>query len=233
MSEQHVKEAEAVKTLKHGIERYAHQVREASSQARREMADLEHKVVDQVQRRHSELLRAERDLRSAQQALAKCRENCSDLQRQFAQACQHEREARKRYEQSRRAQSVVTQARSDLFHVLQRAESTVAENSSVASSALATLDAKLAELPHLSLGGAARGAVLTIATVARLTTPIPDATHLVGNALAGIGIPNVAANSSLREYADEAAAQLLGKYGDDELERLRQANLRLGTGNQQ
>ncbi len=144
-------EVNAVRALKLGVERYAEQIRDALRNARREVAAADRKAQEEVERRRSEVQKREHELRQVETALRRqCQENCGRLQQQVAAAAQRLAEAKQPLDRARKAAQLTATAQSELLQALQAIETTVGEHSSVASSALASLDAKLAELPKLA-----------------------------------------------------------------------------------
>ena len=197
MSDDVVKaEVHAVRALKHGIERYAEHIRDAAAKARREMAAADQKAQAAVERRRAETRKREQEVRQAEAALRQCRENCGGLQQQARKAAERLAEAKRSLERARKAAALTASAQSDLLKALISAEATVADHSSVASSALATLEAKLTQLPAggphralhntvvgLAVSGEIVGASLNLGRVAgntlhafNVNVPIGDAT---------------------------------------------------------
>ena len=184
MSDDLVKaEVNAVRALNLGIGRYAEQIRDAAGHARREIAAADRKVQEAVERRRSEVQKREQDLRQAEAALRQCRENCGGLQQQVTAATQRLAEAKQLLERARKAAELTATAQSDLLKVLQNTEATVGEHSSVASSALASLEAKLAELPHFGVGHAIHNLAVGTAVGVEISGATISVGRVAGNAL--------------------------------------------------
>lgn len=187
MSDDLVKaEVQAVRALKQGVGRYAEQIRGASAQARREIAAADRKTQEALERRRSEVRKREQELRQLQAALRQCREDCGGLRRQAETAAQRLAEAGQALDRARKAAQLTATAQTDLLKTLQNIEATVGEHSSVASSALASLDSQLASLPHFDLGSAVHDllagtavSVETVAAVASFGRLAGDAAHAV------------------------------------------------------
>lgn len=184
MSDDLVKaEVSAVRALKHGIGRYAEQVRDAATEARRDIAAADSRAQEAVERRRSEVQKREQDLRQAETALRHCQENCGGLQQQVQAASRRLAEAKQLLERARKAAQVTATAQSDLLRVLQTIEATVGDHSSVASSALASLDSKLAELPHFGVGSAIHSLAVGTAVGVEIFGATMSLGRVAGNAL--------------------------------------------------
>lgn len=202
-------EVHAVRNLRKGVSRYSEHVRDAAAQARREVAAADRKAQEAVARRRSELQRREQEFRAAQAALARCRENCGGLQQQVNVAAQRHAQAKEQLDRARKAAQLSAAAQSDLLKVLQTVEAKVGEQSSVASSALANLDAKLAELPHFDLGHTVHNVLGGIVVGVEITGAAMNLGRVTGNTLAALGVNTPLGDSSIsemREQEDEAAA---------------------------
>lgn len=184
-------EVKALHALKHGVERYAEQIRDALANARRELAAADRKAQEAVERRRSEAQKHEHELRQAEVALRHCQENCGGLQQQVAAAAQRLAEAKQLLDRARKAAQMTATAQSDLLKVLQTTEATVGEHSSVASSALASLDAKLAELPKFGVGNAIHNLAVGTAVSVEILGATMNLGRVAGNALqaANVNIP--------------------------------------------
>ncbi len=184
-------EVNAVRALNHGIGRYAEQIRDAAGHARLEIAVVDRKVQEAVEHRRSELQKREQYLRQVVAALRQCRENCGELQQQVKAAELRLVEAKQLLERARKAAQLTTTAQSDLLKVLQNTEAAVGEHSSVASSALASLDAKLAELPHFGVGQALHNLAVSTAVTVEVIGATISVGRVVGNALhtANVNLP--------------------------------------------
>jgi hypothetical protein len=182
-------EAHAVRSLRHAVGRYAEQMRETTAQARRDLADANRKAQRAVEHLRSELHHREHEVKAAQAALAQCLRSpgadCSGLRDQL-EAVAHRRAAEQRLlDRASHAAQIVTSAQSDLIKAMQAVDATVGEHSSTATSALAFLDAKLAELPRLDVGHALR----SLAVGAVVGTKIAIAATDIGTALGDAGVP--------------------------------------------
>lgn len=150
--------------LRHGIERYAEHIRETAARARREMAAADRNAQEAVERGRSELRHREEGLKRAQAALTQGlhgpQQDCSGLRQQVQAAGQRHAEAMQRLDRARQAARITAEAQSDLIKAMQVVEATVSEHGSLAASALASLDAKIAELPRPGAGHALSSARL-------------------------------------------------------------------------
>lgn len=202
-------EVHAVRNLRKGVSRYSEHVRDAAAQARREVAAADRKAQEAVARRRSELQRREQEFRAAQAALARCRENCGGLQQQVNVAAQRHAQANGQLGLARKAAQLTAAAQSDLLKVLQTVEGKVGEQSSVASSALARLDAKLAELPHFDLGHSVHNVLGGIVVGAEIVGATMNLGRVTGNALAAFDVNTPVRDKSISEmveHQDESAA---------------------------
>lgn len=189
MSDDLVKaEVQAVRALKQGVGRYAEQIREASAQARREVAAADRKAREALERRRSEVRKREQDLRQVQAALRQCREDCGGLRRQGEAAAQRLAEAREALDHARKAAQLTSTAQADLLKTLQNIEASVGEHSSVASSALASLDGKLASLPHFDLGSTVHGLLAGTAVSVQVLAATANFDRLVGDAAQAVNV---------------------------------------------
>lgn len=184
-------EVNAVRALKHGVGRYAEQIRDELGHARREMAAADRKAQEAVERRRSEAQKREQELRQAEAALRQCQENCGGMQQQVASAAQRLAEAKQLLDRARKGAQLTATAQSELLKVLQTTEATVGQHSSVASSALASLDAKLAELLKLGVGHAIHSLVVGAAVTVEIVGATINLGRTAGNALqaANLNIP--------------------------------------------
>lgn len=189
-------EANAVKALKSGVERYTQMIQAAIAQARRELMTVERRAQQAVDQRRAALRRAERELQAAKAALSgSTEENRRHLEQQVRTATQWHGEARQQMDRARRAEQQVASARTELMSVLQSTEAAVGEHSSVASSALANLEAKLQSLPahgflSTTAGMVARAAVTEVAVPIAVEVGV----HALGShhGLEGLHAPGVA-----------------------------------------
>lgn len=203
-------EVHAVRDLRQGVSRYAEHIRDAAAQARREVAAADRKAQEAVERRRSQLQCREQEFRVAQAALAQCRENCGGLEQEVNVAGQRHAEAAGLLDRARKAAQLTAAAQSDLLKVLQTVEGKVGEQSSVASSALARLDAKLAELPHFDLGHAVHNGLGGIVVGVEIMGATMNLGRVTGNALAAFDVNTPVRDHSISEmveHQDESAAQ--------------------------
>jgi hypothetical protein len=238
-------EAHAARALRHGVERYAEHIRGTAAHARREVAAADRNAQEAVERCRSELRHREEELKRAQAALTQClrspRSDCSRLRQQADAAAQRHTEARQRLERARQAAQITSGAQSDLIKALQAVGATVGEHSSVASSALASLDAKLAGLPRLDADNALSSARLAvnaapkssgwlhqIAAEAVVTAEVLGASlnlgPVAGDAGAAVNVNLPARDHSITEMAERQTQQEIDYAGEraaEEAERAR------------
>ncbi|RLV47708.1 hypothetical protein D9V37_16295 [Nocardioides mangrovicus] len=146
LTDQVKNERPAVKSLRTGVTRFAETMREAMALARKDLAAQRRSAEQSVESRRSQLQRAERELQNAKSALSQCRDNCGPLRARVSALTARTAECKQQLDKSRRAVQLIAQADHDLGGVMRGIESKVAEHSSLASSALADLDAKIATL---------------------------------------------------------------------------------------
>jgi hypothetical protein len=184
-------EVNAVRALKSGVGRYAEQIRDALGHTRREIAAADRKAQEAVERRRSEAQKREQELRQAEAALRQCQENCGGLRQQVTAAAQRLAESKLLLDRARKAAQLTATAQSDLLTVLQNTEATVGEHSSVASSALAGLDAKLAELPKFGVGHAIHNAAVGTVVGIEIFDATMNLGRMTGDALhaANVNMP--------------------------------------------
>lgn len=194
-------EVNALRHLSKGITRYAEQVREALSQARRDILAMQRKAEGVLEVRRSTLQRAERELSQAKAALAQCRES-GELQQRVRVATQWHAEAKPDLDRARRAAQTVEAAQSDLVRVLQTSESAVGEQSSVASSALASLAARLEALPHMDVGHAVHNLAVGTAVGLEIFGATMNLGRVAGNALQAGGIDTPLRDQSISEMVE-------------------------------
>jgi predicted RNase H-like nuclease (RuvC/YqgF family) len=209
-------ERNAVMTLRTGVTRYAEHLREAMAHARKDLTAQHRRAEGAVEQRRNALQRAERELKQARAALAQCREDCGGLERQLAAASQCAAQSKQEFDKARRAAQILAQAQRELTSTMQGIESKVGEHSSVASSALADLEARLAELGggnHLLQKGAA--VAIGVATFAELINPVKD----IGNALNAVGIQNPVSDPSYTDMVERHDEQALDYVVEQSHER--------------
>lgn len=181
-------EVHAVRELRSAVARYAEQLRGVIADARRESAAADTRAQEAVEGRRSELRRRESELKVAEASLARCRENCGRLQQQVKAAERRCAEARQLLEHARRAARITAGARSDLVKTMAAIEATVGEHSSISSAALASLDAKLAALPHGSLGQAVRSFAAGSIIGVKVVTTAMDVSRIGADAAAAFNV---------------------------------------------
>lgn len=154
-------EVNAVRSLMTGITRYSEQIRAAVASARNDLRAAQTQAEDTVGRRRKGVQRAERQVAEARDAVANVQDERGRAQaeQRLRAAMQWLGETKQAAYQAQRAVQTIATIRSEIVGVLQAAEHAVAEQSSIASSALASLDAKLRELPHMDLGRSVQHAV--------------------------------------------------------------------------
>ena len=243
-------EAHAVRALRHAVERYAENIRETAARARREVAAADRNAQETVERCRSELRRREEELKRAQAALTQClrnpRPDCSGLRQQTDAAGQQHAEARQRLDRARQAAQITSGAQSDLIKALQAVEATVGEHSSLAASALASLDAKLAELPRLdacpALSSARpaanpapkspdwlRNKAAEIAVTVKVVGLTTNFGPVVGDAGAAINVNLPARDHSIAEMAERQTQQEIDYVGEQAVDGAERARSDHGT----
>lgn len=200
-------EASAVRALKQGIERYTAQIRDALGQARREMAAADRKAQEAVEHRRSEARKREQDLRRAEAALRQCQENCGGPQHEVSAAAQRLAEAQQLLDRARKAALLTASAQSELLKVLQTTEATVGEHSSVASSALASLNAKLASLPNFGAGHAIHNLAVGTAVGVEIFGATMNLGRVAGNALQAVNVDIPLRDHSIAEMVEHRKEQ--------------------------
>ena len=189
-------EANAVKALKSGVERYTQTIQAATAQARRELMTAERQAQQAVDQRRAVLQRAEREVQQAKAALSgSTEENRRHLEQQVRTAMQWQGEAKQQMDRARRAEQQVASARTELISVLQSSEAAVSEHSSVAASALANLEAKLQSLPAQGFMSTPAGMVArAVVTEVAVPVAVEVGAHVLGghHGLEGLHAPGVA-----------------------------------------
>jgi hypothetical protein len=150
-------ERAALQTLRGAVTRYAEQLRAAMGSARRDADVLVKRAEEAERKRRADLDRAVADLKQAEAALARCRDE------QQAAALRGEAAAKRRYADERRqllgyakqAVKTAADARSDLLKVIQAQEPAVGEHAVAAAGALAQIESRLAGIDPGSLGARA------------------------------------------------------------------------------
>jgi len=213
-------EVRAARALKQGVGRYAEQIRGAAAQARREIAAADRKAQEALERRRSEVRKREQELRQAQAALRQCRQDCGGLRRQAEAAAQRLADASQALGRARKAAQLTATAQSDLLKTLQNIEAAVGEHSSVASSALASLDSKLASLPHFDLGSAAHDLLAGTAVTVEVLAAVSSFGRLAGDAAQAVNVNFPIRDHSVAEMAehqrDQEADYVIKKDAEDQ-----------------
>lgn len=197
-------EVNAVRSLKTGITRYSQQIQAAVTSARRDLRAAQAQAEDNLERRRKEVQRAEREVAEAQAAAARIHD-----ERSYASAEQRIRvamhwlaETRHAANRAQRAVEAIASIQTELASALQTAEHTVAQQSSVTSSALASLDAKLRELPHTDPGSRMRHALADGLIGIELATASMNLGRITSNALASAGINLPSRDTSITQMAE-------------------------------
>ena len=174
-------EVQAVRDLKRGVSRYADRLRDVATDARREAQAAEQGARESVEAQRLRVTKRESEVRRAKEALARCPE---ERRREFEQAARSaERQAtlaRQDLDRARKAEQAVAAAMGDLRKVICSVESVVADHSSAATAALATLDTKLSEITSGGVAAFARGALVTLGVAAEVATTVVDGATLIG-----------------------------------------------------
>lgn len=222
MSNDHIKiDVHSVRGLRTAVSRYTEEIQRTSAQSRKRVAAADQIARHAVEQRRAERQKREADLKQARETLARCQGNCGGLQRDVALASERLKVATAALTRARKAEQMTAETQRDLAQALRAIESKVSDHASAAASALADLEARLAALPRSGVTDTLRGIAVGVATFSTVATAIPDAAHIVGNAIAASGHPNAFANSSLAEFRQESSAQEQGHWADAELERRR------------
>ncbi len=200
-------EVNAVRTLRRGVSRYAEQLRETAAQARWKICEVDRRAHEAVERRRSDLQRRERELKAAQAALTRSPGGPGGAQREVEEATRRNAEARQNLDRARKAAELTATARADLLKTLQRVESAVGEQSSVAASALANLDVKLSAFPQLDVGHALHNVAAGTVVAVEILTAGMDLAYMTGNAARALGVPTPLGDQSLAEMAERRRDQ--------------------------
>lgn len=214
-------EASAVKTLGQAIARYAEQVRDAGSDARRDMAAIERSARDEVERRRAQLKQRELRVDSARAALRSGNDESGRLRAALRAAEQARAEAAKSLGSARKASTLLASAQSDLAKALQQSERVVGEHSSVASSALASLEARLSEITGPGHAGFLRGVAIGVSVAFKAATAAPDLAPVAGDFAAALGHENPFQHTSVAELREDVANQEIGLWADGQVEHLK------------
>ena len=192
-------EAKAVRTLRSAIARYAREISSVTDSAIQAMARV-HRDAEEVERRRSaELRRAEGELGDAQQALARCAENCGSAQQRVAVATRWHAEAKQARDRARRAVSIVADAERDLARSLRASEGSVAGDASAAVAALGTLEARL---HGLGSGTALHRAATAMVVTAEVAGAVTGLGRVTADALQAGGLDSGVADHSVTQMVE-------------------------------
>jgi hypothetical protein len=219
-------EVKAIRNLRKAVIRYAEQMREATAAARHDAAAPVKRTAANLQQRKNHLERAIHELQQAQVALAACRDprQLAALQRAVTVAQAHADEARQFHAYAQKAARIAETAQSDLLKTMQALETIVGEHSSVSSSALASLEDRLAEIDMRgSVGKEISRGLKEISRglkVAGVTAEVVIAAHsfanIVGDASQG-RLPTADRVTSISEMQQEQARQEEELYEDSDV----------------
>lgn len=212
-------EVKAIRELRTAVARYAEQMRDAMAEARHGAAALVTRTEAILQQRKSRLDRAMRELEQAQAALAACRDpkRSAVLQRAVTVANAHAGEARQFYAHAQKAATIAATTQSDLLKTMQALEAVVGEQSSVSSSALASLEGKLGDIKMPgSLGERFRQGIKVAGVTAGVVTAGVSIMRTVGDASQG-RLPIADSSASISEMQQEHARQDQESYADSDL----------------
>jgi hypothetical protein len=162
----------ALRSLRAAVTRYAERMLESMRTARRDADALVKRTEEAVRQRKSELDRAMAGLNQAQAALAACQDErqAAGLRAEVAARQRLFAERKQLYGYAQKAAKTASDTRTNLVKVTQTLEATVREQSSAASSTLASIEDKLAEIALPSAAGqAARRALTVVGTVAEIS----------------------------------------------------------------
>lgn len=212
-------EVKAVRDLRDAVTRYARQMLDAMAAARHDAAALVKRTEANLRQRKSRLDRAMRELHQAQAALAACRDPSREagLRRAVTAANAYADEARQFYAYAQQAARIAATTQSDLLKTVQVLEAVVGEHSSLSSSALASLEGRLAEIDMR--GSPGRGISRTITAIG-VTAEIAMATinfaHTAGNASQG-RLPTADRFTPISQMQQDQARQQQENFADSEI----------------
>jgi len=196
-------ELQAVRELRNAVSRYAGQLRDVMAGVRRDAAIRQQRAQELVAQRQSRLNRAARDL---QQAPARVDQ------------------ARHELDRARKAAQMISAARSDLLKTLQHLEAVVGEQSSVSAAALATLEARLAEI----VGGRLGRALTTLGVAAEVSVASVNVAKLAGDVTQGYLAP-AEPPASMSQLQDQQVGHQQELYQESEALRLDRHSEDTGT----
>ena len=147
-------ERAALQTLRDAVTRYAEQLRAAIASARRDADALVKRAEEAERKRKADLDRAVADLKQAEAALARCRDEqqAAALRGEVTAKRRHADERKRLLGYAKQAVKTAAGARSDLLKVFQAQDPAVGEHSSAAAGALAQIESRLASIDPGSLG---------------------------------------------------------------------------------
>jgi len=212
-------EVKAVRDLRNAVIRYAERMRDAMAGARRDAAALLKRAEENLQQRKARMDRAMRELQQARAALAACRDprRAAAQQCAVAEAKAHADETRQACVRAQQAVRIAAAAQSDLLKTMQSLEAVVGEHSSVSSSALASLEGKLAEI---DVGGSVGHGIVHGLKAAAVTADLLRMSFHVGEGtIAPVYQTTAERFTSMSQVLDEKAAHLQQDWGDNDLEQ--------------
>lgn len=195
-------ESKALRELKGGVLRFAEQMREAIAGARRELVDADRRAQALVDQRRAAVQRAQGEVQRAHAASSDRSRDPAATQQQIKVAREWHAEATRQLEQARRAAQTVASAQADLARALQRTEAAIGENASIAASAIATLDAKLAQLPNTGTAAGLRHAVHGLIVTGEIVGATAGLARLAGNTLQAADISTPVADHNLVQMVE-------------------------------
>ncbi len=219
MSTGHVKnETTAVKILRHAIARYAEQVRDATARSRHEVAAVERSARDEVESRRAQLRRREAAVESARAALRSGDSKDDRLRAAVDLAERARADAAASLDRAKRAATLVASTQADLARAVHHADQVVGQHSSVASSALASLESRLTEITAPAHAGFTQGLAVGAAVLLKAATSTPDLGPVAGDFAAALGHENRWQHSSITELRDDVTGQEVGLWAGGQLE---------------
>ena len=231
MTNQHVKaEVGAVKALRSGVTAFSSTLRSTAASAVRETASALQQAKDQLEQRRRRLDGCLRVLQAAERALAQCKENCGGLQQAVAAARRDHDLARRQHSAAQKAVQLIETAHRDLARQASAVANVVQDQGSVASSALADLDAKPRKLPDLGLGATIRHGAMIAGVLAQVAVAASDLAPLAGNFAQAVGTGNAFADPSQSHMVERSEEQAKGFAGDQLAEDAKRRNDSIGRG---
>lgn len=179
-------EVKSVRELKHGVSRYAEDLRAATSAIRREATAVERQTAEAVQQRRRRLQQAQAEVRGAEDALARCSEDRTrECERALREARQRSFAAGRRLDVAARAERQTTAEMHDLLRIVGVVEAAVADHSSASTSVLLELEVKLSEITAGGAAAVAKNALVTFGIAAQVIGTGADVAKLAGNVSQG------------------------------------------------